>query len=70
MGLASMVLCFAIGVLTYLGCKINRDIKRKFLSDDQSDEEEEGEDDDKNADGQDGTGEKKDPSYVYNVSLQ
>jgi len=34
MGLASMVLCFAIGVLTYLGCKINRDIKRKFLSDD------------------------------------
>lgn len=39
MGLASMLLCFATGALTYLGCKIRRDIKRKFLSDDEDEDE-------------------------------
>lgn len=40
MGLASMILCFAIGAMLYLGCKIQRDIQRKFLSDAEDDEDE------------------------------
>jgi hypothetical protein len=40
MGLASMLLSFAIGALSYLGCKIRRDIKRKFNSDAEDDEDE------------------------------
>jgi len=40
MGLASMVLCFAIGALSYLGCKIRRDINRKFLTHDGEEEDE------------------------------
>ena len=43
MGLASMVLCFAIGALSYLGCKIRRDVQRKFLIGDGEDEEDESE---------------------------
>tara|TARA_B110000305_G_C18848626_1_gene363492 strand:+ start:262 stop:462 length:201 start_codon:yes stop_codon:yes gene_type:complete len=42
MGIATLVLSFAIGSLVYLSIKINRDIKRKFVQDeeDESDEEE------------------------------
>ena len=40
MGLASMILCFGIGAMLYLGCKIQRDIQRKFLSDAEDDEDE------------------------------
>ena len=39
MGLASMLLSFAIGALSYLGCKIRRDIKRKFHGDDEEEDE-------------------------------
>ena len=41
MGLASMILCFAIGALLYLGCKIRRDIRRKFLTENGEEEEDE-----------------------------
>lgn len=41
MGIASLILCFIIGTTLYLGCKIRRDIKSKFLAD----EEDEGVDD-------------------------
>jgi hypothetical protein len=40
MGLASMILCFAIGALAYLGCKIRKDIKRKFIDGDGEEEDE------------------------------
>ena len=41
MGIATLVLSFAIGSLAYLSIKINRDIKRKFEQeeDDESDED-------------------------------
>ena len=48
MGIISMVLAFMIGAFTYLGCKIRRDIRWKFLGDegDETDEDEMPEDDD------------------------
>ena len=47
MGIISMILCFAIGMLAYLAAKIHRDIKKKFEATDEEDEEEEEEDEDK-----------------------
>ena len=41
MGIVSLILVFIAGVLFYLGFKIKRDIKRKFLNIDEDDEEEE-----------------------------
>ena len=41
MGITTMVLCFAIGALSYLTYKVKLDINRKFLSDEDDDEEEE-----------------------------
>ena len=46
MGVATLVLSFAIGSLVYLSIKINRDIKRKFLQDEEEESDEE-EDEDK-----------------------
>ena len=40
MGIISMVVSFAIGMLTYLSVKVNKDIKKKF---EQEDSDEEGE---------------------------
>ena len=39
MGIISLVISFAIGSLTYLSIKIHRDIKKKFESNDEEDEE-------------------------------
>ena len=47
MGIISMIICFAIGLLSYLGYKIKSDIQRKFLSDDEEEEEEEVDEDKK-----------------------
>ena len=41
MGIASMILLFAIGSLAYLTKKLNSDIKRKYLDENEEDEEEE-----------------------------
>ena len=41
MGIVSMILIFSIGALGYLTCKLQGDIKRKFLTEEESDEEEE-----------------------------
>ena len=40
MGIISLVLSFAIGMLVYLSIKIHRDIKNKFEIDDDNEEEE------------------------------
>ena len=49
MGIISMILCFAIGMLVYLSAKIHRDIKKKFeaVDDEEESEDEEGEEDNK-----------------------
>ena len=44
MGIISMVLSFMIGAFGYLGCKIRKDIRMKFLNDDGDDEDEDDED--------------------------
>ena len=49
MGIASLVLSFAIGSLVYLSIKINRDIKRKFM---QEEDEESDDDEDKDQNGE------------------
>jgi len=54
MGIISMVLSFMIGAFTYLGCKIRRDVRMKFLTDEDDDDEDEEEEDDQAS-----------PKYVY-----
>ena len=48
MGIATLILSFAIGSLVYLSIKINRDIKRKFMQE----EDDESDDEDKDDDGE------------------
>ena len=46
MGIASLILCFAIGALTYMSIKVSKDIKKKFerdYEDSDEDKKEEGE---------------------------
>ena len=43
MGIVSMILGFMIGAFTYLGCKIRRDVRMKFIGDEEDEEEEEDE---------------------------
>ena len=49
MGIVTLVLSFAIGSLVYLSIKINRDIKRKFM---QEEDEESDDDEDKDQNGE------------------
>ena len=49
MGIVTLVLSFAIGSLVYLSIKINRDIKRKFM---QEEDEESDDDVDKDQNGE------------------
>ena len=44
MGIISLIISFAIGMLVYLSVKIHRDIKNKFEMDDSEEEESEEED--------------------------
>ena len=46
MGIASLILSFGIGSLTYMSIKVNKDIKKKFERDYESDNEEEEEEED------------------------
>ena len=41
MGIISLLICFAIGMLTYLSVKIHKDIKKKFENYDEDGEESE-----------------------------
>ena len=46
LGVVCMVLAFTVGALLYLTLKVRRDVKRKFLADEDDEEEEEEEEED------------------------